>query len=83
MAKVWALRIVIVGGLFLLWQFGSGTLFDEFFLSRPTAIVGQFWDLAASGRLFYHAGITVTEALTGFLCGGFVGMTAGVVLGRN
>jgi NitT/TauT family transport system permease protein len=81
--KVWALRIAIVGGFLALWQFGAGTLFDEFFLSKPSAIVGQFWDLVASGRLFYHAGITVTEALSGFLCGGTVGMTVGILLGRN
>lgn len=83
MIKVWALRIVIVGGLFALWQFGSGTLFDEFFISRPSAIAGEFMDLVSSGRLFYHAGITVTEALSGFLCGGLIGTTAGVLLGRN
>jgi NitT/TauT family transport system permease protein len=81
--KVWSIRIVIVGGLFLLWEYGSGLLFDAYFVSRPSAILASFWDLVASGRLFYHAGITIVEALTGFLCGGLVGTTVGVALGRN
>jgi NitT/TauT family transport system permease protein len=81
--KIWAIRVVLVGGLFALWQFGSGTLFDSFFVSKPSAIVEEFWGLLVSGRLFYHAAITVTEALAGFICGGLVGAAAGILLGRN
>jgi NitT/TauT family transport system permease protein len=36
-----------------------------------------------SGRLFYHAGITVIEAFTGFALGGLAGMAAGIVLGQS
>jgi NitT/TauT family transport system permease protein len=81
--KAWQLRIVIVASFLSFWQFGSGTLFDEFFMSKPTAVVGEFWSLVASGRLFYHAGITIVEALGGFIGGALAGMAAGVVLGRN
>jgi NitT/TauT family transport system permease protein len=36
-----------------------------------------------SGRLFYHAGITVIEAFTGFALGGLAGMAVGIVLGQS
>ena len=80
---VWFLRIVLFSVILALWEFGAGTLFNEFFLSRPSAVALEFWDLVVSGRLFYHGGITVVEALSGFLCGGLAGMMAGVILGRN
>jgi NitT/TauT family transport system permease protein len=80
---VWLLRIAIVGSFLLLWQFGAGTLFDEYFTSKPSAVLAEFWNLVASGRLFYHAGITIVEALAGFLCGGVAGVVAGVLLGRS
>lgn len=83
MMAVWIIRVIVIGGLFALWQFGSGTLFDGYFVSKPTAILEEFWGLLLSGRLFYHGAITVTEALTGFICGGLVGASAGILLGRN
>ncbi|WP_426425614.1 ABC transporter permease [Bradyrhizobium genosp. A] len=81
--KIWMIRLAIIGGLFALWQLGSGTLFDSYFVSRPSAIAEEFWGLLVSGRLFYHAVITITEALAGFVCGGFIGATTGILLGRN
>jgi NitT/TauT family transport system permease protein len=81
--KAWQLRAIIVVSFLSFWQFGSGIVFEEFFMSKPTAVVREFWDLVVSGRLFYHAGITVVEALSGFVCGALVGMAVGVVLGRN
>jgi NitT/TauT family transport system permease protein len=80
---IWLLRILLFAGLLLLWELASGPLFDLHFLSKPSAIVAEFWALAASGRLTHHAGITIVEALSGFAAGGFVGMASGIVLGRN
>lgn len=83
MTKVWLLRFAIVGGFLLIWQFGSGTLFNEFFFSTPTAVAAEFVDLLVSGRLFYHAAITIVEALAGFFFGGTAGMLVDILLGRN
>jgi ABC-type nitrate/sulfonate/bicarbonate transport system permease component len=71
--KIWLIRLVIVGGFLTLWEGGSGTLFDGYFVSKPSAVVEEFWQLLASGKLFYHAAITISEALAGFVCGGMVG----------
>ena len=77
------LRVAIIGGVLLAWQFASGTLVPEFFLSTPVKILSKFWRWTASGELFFHAAITTAEALAGFLLGGFLGMLVGVLLGRS
>jgi NitT/TauT family transport system permease protein len=81
--KIWSIRIALVVGFLLIWELGSGTLFSPFFVSSPSAVAATFWKWVMSGRLFYHAGITVIEAFAGFVIGGFVGMAVGVVLGRS
>lgn len=83
MRIVWTLRIALVGLVLLGWEYASGTLISDFFFSRPSAIGAVLWGWIASGRLFYHAAITVVEALAGFFFGGLAGMLAGVLLARN
>lgn len=79
---IWALRaallILLVGG----WELASGRVFEEFFVSKPSAIIAVAWGWVLSGRLFYHAGITITEAVAGFALGGMAGMLTGILLGR-
>lgn len=83
MTKIYALRVlllvVIIGG----WQLASGTVVKEFFISKPSVIVMRLWEWAADGSLFFHAGITAMEAVSGFLIGGFLGMAFGITLGRS
>jgi len=83
MMRVWLLRILIVGGFLLAWQFGSGSVIPEFFVSKPSIIISKFWLWVVNGSLFFHAGITVVEALAGFLLGGLAGLSIGMLLGRN
>lgn len=83
MILVWALRILIVGGFLLAWQLGSGVFVQEFFVSKPLIIAAKFWGWVENGSLFFHAGITIVEALAGFLFGGLAGMCVGMLLGRS
>jgi NitT/TauT family transport system permease protein len=83
MMRVWLLRILIVGGFLLAWQLGSGSVIPEFFVSKPSIIIAKFWLWVVNGSLFFHAGITVVEALAGFLLGGLAGLSIGMLLGRN
>lgn len=83
MMRVWLLRILIVGGFLLAWQLGSGAVIPEFFVSKPSIIIAKFWLWVVNGSLFFHAGITVVEALAGFLLGGLAGLSIGMLLGRN
>ena len=83
MVKIWLLRIALVAGLLLGWEYAPGDVIPEFFLSRPSAIAEVLIGWITSGRLFVHAWITLVEAVSGFVLGGLAGMVAGVVLARS
>ena len=80
--KLTAYRIAILVGVLLAWQFASGTLIKEFFVSKPTEVAVILWKWITSGDLFYHAAITAIEAFLGFLFGAAVGISIGLILGR-
>lgn len=80
--KIWLARALLLIGIVSLWQFSAGRLVSDFFIGRPSEIAETLYIWAASGKLFFHAGITSIEALLGFLLGSAIGMTFGVVLGR-
>jgi len=81
--KLFLGRVLLIGVLLALWEIASQTIADEFFISRPTVIAQKFVALVASGRLFYHGGITVVETLAGFVAGAAAGILVGLLLGRN
>ncbi|MCC6470632.1 MAG: ABC transporter permease [Alphaproteobacteria bacterium] len=64
------------------WQAASGPLIPEFFISKPSAILASLRAQVATGNLFFHIGITASEAFVGFALGALAGVAAGVLLGR-
>ncbi|MEZ2221575.1 ABC transporter permease [Rhizobium sp. RCC_161_2] len=76
-------RIVLILTLLVIWQFASGTFADPFFVSSPMEVAERFWTLVITGRLFAHGWITLVETLGGFIVGASVGITVGLLLGRN
>ena len=75
-------RIAILVGFLAFWQFAAGRLIREFYVSSPTKIATVFWSWVMDGSLFYHAGITATEAFAGFGLGAAAGLGIGLLLGR-
>ena len=75
-------RVLLAVAVLAVWQLASGTLVAEFFISKPTAILDALRKLVVSGNLFFHVGITATEAFVGFVIGAAAGIAAGVLLGR-
>ncbi|HXP93008.1 MAG TPA: ABC transporter permease [Candidatus Binatia bacterium] len=79
-AELWAGRltmgIVIIG----FWEFASGRFFNDFWVSRPSAILQRIGEMAASGDLWFHLQTTLEETLTGLLIGMVIGTIAGVTL---
>jgi NitT/TauT family transport system permease protein len=75
-------RLALLAALLGIWQFSSGRLVKELFISSPTEIAQQFWEWLRDGSLLYHAYITAAEAFLGFLIGAAAGMALGVLLGR-
>jgi len=81
--RVWLIRFVLLATFLAVWEITSGWLFRPFFISSPSAVLITFWKWVESGRLFYHAGITVIEVFTGFALGDLAGMAVGIVLGQS
>jgi NitT/TauT family transport system permease protein len=75
-------RLVLAAAIVTAWQLASGPVVPEFFISKPSAISNALRQQVITGNLFFHMGITATEALAGFVIGAVAGVTAGVVLGR-
>ena len=76
--------VVVIGG----WQwFTSAGWVDKFFYGQPTGIwdslVTLFTQGTAFGSIWEQIGVTVQEALFGFLLGTLVGIVFGILLGSN
>lgn len=75
-------RLLMAVSLLSFWEWSSGRLVSEFFISKPSAIGRSLMRLVASGDLGFHMAITAFEAFAGFLLGATIGVVVGVVLGR-
>jgi NitT/TauT family transport system permease protein len=86
MVLFWRYLLLVV---FLVgWEVAARTkVIDEFFYSRPIAILERLWDWMVNGAdgvsLWYHLWVTMEEALLGFGSGSVMGVIVGVALGRN
>jgi NitT/TauT family transport system permease protein len=79
-----ALAVAVVGG----WQwFTAEGWVDKFFFGQPSEIwnslVMLFTDGTAFGTIWENLGVTMEEAVLGFLLGTFVGVVLGILLGSN
>jgi len=50
-------------------------------LPAPSSVAATAWNLARSGDLFVHLGVSLLRAMTGFLAGGTIGLALGVLSG--
>lgn len=73
-----ALPVVVL----LLWQLGGDLGYiSPVFMPTPLAIAASFAELAASGSLSHHLGMSLGRAALGFLLGGGLGLLFGLVAG--
>lgn len=82
-AKVVTTRVAITVTFLAAWQFLSGPVIDEFWLSTPTAIFARLFGWMADGSLWGHASATLTAMALGFVAGSTLGIVSGFFLGRN
>jgi NitT/TauT family transport system permease protein len=78
------LAVMVVGG----WQwFTEEGWVDKFFFGQPTqiwdALVKLFTEGTAFGTIWENLGVTMQEALLGFVLGTSVGVVLGLLLGSN
>ena len=69
--------------LLLFWQWASGRLIREIYVSRPTDIAARLWQLFATGEIWPSLLTTGQELALGYAFGVGGGVLAGVLLGRS
>jgi NitT/TauT family transport system permease protein len=75
----------LLPGLVLLafWQWSSGRLIKEIYVSKPTAVAARLYELFASGEIFPHLWTTGQELVLGYVIGVAGGILGGYALGRS
>ncbi|BAY16313.1 binding-protein-dependent transport systems inner membrane component [Anabaenopsis circularis NIES-21] len=74
----WIVPILVV----VLWELSSRTgLLSNRILPAPSGVVITAFKLAATGELFQHIGISAGRAISGFLVGGSIGFSLGLLNG--
>jgi NitT/TauT family transport system permease protein len=75
---------VLPGLVFLLfWQWASGRLIKELYVSKPTAIAARLYELFTSGEIYPHLWTTAQELVFGYVIGVAGGVLGGYALGRS
>ena len=75
-------RIAFGVGLLLIWEVASGRVIDQFFVSRPSAILSALRGMLVQENLLYHLRFTITEAVIGYLIGAAAALLLGFALAR-
>ena len=71
------LLVIIVG----LWELLTAVgILDAFFISSPSRIVNQLVEFFKTGEMWHHIGITLYEALAGFIIATVIGTFIAIVL---
>jgi len=69
--------------LLLFWQWASGRLIREIYVSRPTAIALRIYELFSTGEILPDLLVTLQELVLGYLTGVIAGVACGYALGRS
>lgn len=69
--------------LLLFWQWASGRLIREIYISRPTEIAARLWTMFATGEVWPNLLVTGQELALGYVFGVVAGIAAGLLLGRS
>jgi NitT/TauT family transport system permease protein len=77
----WRVGIAVV--VLAVWQALSGRVIKPFWISSPLAIADQLGAWIATGELWPHVEVTLTETVLGFIFGALSGVAVGLTLGLN
>jgi NitT/TauT family transport system permease protein len=79
----WLLKLLPGVALLLFWQWASGRLIKELYVSKPTAVAERLYELFASGEIYPHLWTTGQELVLGYVIGVAGGVIGGYTLGRS
>jgi NitT/TauT family transport system permease protein len=69
--------------LLAFWEWASGRLIREMYVSRPSDVAVRLYELFARGEILPHLWVTAQELVLGYTIGLLVGTVAGYGLGRS
>ena len=77
--------VTLLPGIALIafWQWASGRLIKEIYVSKPTAVVERLYELFTSGEIYPHLWTTGQELVLGYVIGVAGGVIGGYALGRS
>jgi NitT/TauT family transport system permease protein len=77
--------VTLLPGIAMLafWQWASGRLIKEIYVSKPTAVAARLYELFASGEIYPHLWTTGEELVLGYVIGVVGGIVGGYALGRS
>lgn len=86
--RVLLTQVVLIAVFLLAWERSSGNpaegaMVDELFFGKPTQIWGTAIRWLADGTFVSNAWPTLQEVLEGFLVGGLIGVSTGIVVGAT
>ena len=79
----WLLKLAPGIALLVFWQWASGRLIKEIYVSKPTAVAQRLYELFASGEIYPHLWTTGQELVFGYVIGVAGGVIGGYTLGRS
>ena len=79
------LLVLLLPGIAILlfWQWASGRLIKEIYVSKPTAVAERLYELFNSGEIYPHLWTTGQELVLGYVIGVSGGILGGYALGRS
>ncbi len=68
--------------LLVFWEWASGRLIREAYVSKPSAVAARLWSLFATGKIWPDLLVTAQELVFGYALGAILGLAIGYVLAR-
>jgi NitT/TauT family transport system permease protein len=78
---LWVWQILLAGAVFLAWYVLTETgVLPPFFFGRPLVVLQNVWAWFASGKIYFHLGVTLLETVLAFVAGTALGLAVGLWL---
>lgn len=81
--KRWTIALLPGIALLAFWQWASGRLIKEIYVSKPTEVAQRLYELFSSGEIYPHLWVTGQELVLGYAIGVTGGVLGGYALGRS
>lgn len=93
MRRLWLWHLLLLLGFFGVWhaatdpgllpRFLEDPQRPKFFFGQPAIVLTNAWEWFASGKIWLHLGVTLTETALAFVIGTALGLAAGLWLGLS